>query len=137
MLALGLAGAALAEGPGEQVIDLGVEDLGGGFTRRTTLTITGGNARSGLITGTRASDYYSGSSWVGSVALTGTFSYNGSTATALSASASHSTAPGWSYGPESVWCSGPTAYCMSSFTGSGGRVGVSLALTCSPGGAIS
>ena len=127
----------MAEGPGEQVIDLGVEDLGGGFTRRTTLTVTAGNARSGPIYGTKDSNYYHGAEWVGYVALSGTFTYNGSTATALSASASHSTAPGWSYGPESVWCSGPTAYCMSSFTGSGGRVGVSLALTCSPGGAIS
>ena len=80
-------------------------------------------------------DYYHKGNHIASVILGATFTYNGSTATATSASGSHSVASGWSYAGQSTWCSGATAHLSASLSGPV-TIPVNLSLTCSPGGTL-
>lgn len=135
-LAVCLAVPALALENQKTVIDLGVEDLGNGFTCHTTIIVDGGSFRASGKNGSTVKEYSWRGSWVGTVQLNGSFTYDGSTATATGVSSSHSVASGWSYGGESTWCSGNSVYLSASFSGSG-SVPVSMSLSCSGSGALS
>ena len=137
MLAVCLAVPGMALENKETVIDLGVEDLGNGFTCHTTLTVDPSFARASGKSGVTTQDYFWWGTWVGTVQLNGSFTYNGSTATATGVSASHSVASGWSYGGESTWCSGNSVYLSAAFSGPGGSVPVSMSLSCSGNGTLS
>ncbi len=136
-LAVCLAVPGMALENKETVIDLGVEDLGNGFTCHTTLTVNAGLSRASSKIGSTTKDYSYWGSWIGTVQLNGSFTYNGSTATATGVSASHSVASGWSYGGESTGYSGNRVYLSASFSGSGGSVPVSMSLSCSGNGTLS
>lgn len=94
--------------------------------------ITRASYRQGHI----SKDYYHNGDRIASIVLNATFTYNGTTATATSASGDHSLASGWSYSGESTWCSGATAHLTATVSGPV-SVPVSLSLTCSPSGALS
>lgn len=75
---------------------------------------------------------------IAEVSLTGTFSYNGTTATAISASASHTTYQSWSYKNESVTTSGNKARVTAILTKLfSSNIPVDITLTCSPTGKLS
>lgn len=80
---------------------------------------------------------YSGKT-IAKMTLSATFGYDGKTAWVISASGSHTTYDGWSYGSEKIAKSGGTATLSASlFRSSAGTIPVSVSLTCSPSGQIS
>ena len=91
-------------------------------------------------TGTKTIEYYSaGNTLEWDFSVTGTFTYDGITATAVSASASHNIfVSGWSCTNKSAWYSSNTAYASATF-----KYGIlltsnaSISLSCSPSGTLS
>lgn len=69
--------------------------------------------------------------------MTATFWYDGSDSGVVSTSSSHTTYDDWSYGDESIWDRGDTAYLSAVLESSIGTVDVDLSLSCSPSGQLS
>ena len=80
-----------------ETVSVVTEDLGNGFTAVVTTTVSHPMARTSYVDGNRTWDISYLGSKIGSVSLTVRFSYNGSSATAMQAVASHSASSGWSY----------------------------------------
>lgn len=104
----------------------------------TVLTVNNMSARSNYksINGTQTFKY--SGAVIAEVTLSATFGYDGKTAWVISASGSHTTYDGWSYGGEKITKSGGTAALtatLSKLTSS--NVPVNISLTCSPTGEIS
>lgn len=75
---------------------------------------------------------------IAEVTLSATFGYDGKTAWVSSASSSHTTYSGWSYGSEKITKSGGTASLSATLSHLLYRnVPVNISLTCSPTGQIS
>lgn len=135
VFAVCIAVPVLANSAEDTVIDLGVEDLGNGITCQTTLTLPAQQARA-TKNGTLSQRYTWQGDWIATVNLTGTFSYNGVTATAINVSSSHSTASSWNYVNESIWPSGNSANLSATLTYWGNRVPVTARLSCNPDGTL-
>lgn len=135
VFAVCIAVPVLANDAEDTVIDLGVKDMGNGITCQTTLTLPARQSRA-MKTGTLSQRYTWLGNWIATVELTGTFSYNGVTATAINVSSSHSVASGWSYVDQSVWPSGSSANLSATLTSWGNRVPVSARLSCAPDGTL-
>ena len=102
----------------------------------TTISWEADQSRKSERDGSVIKNYYHSGECVASVVLRATFTYDGATATAVSASGDHSVSSGWSYSGQFTWCSGATAYLTATISGPV-SIPVSLSLTCSPGGTIS
>lgn len=113
-----------------------VENVTEDITCVTTIYIDDGLSRTSDRRGHVNKEFYYRGDRVAFVVLNATFTYDGTTATAITASGSHSVASGWSYSGQSTWCSGATAYLTATISGPV-SIPVSLSLTCSPGGALS
>lgn len=111
-----------------------VEYLNNGIKVVTILETVAGRERANKGS-SLTKEYYSENRLVGSATLTATFSYDGITAHATSASSSHWVASGWSYSGESVYTSGATAYLSATISGST-TIPVDITLTCDPYGNI-
>lgn len=75
---------------------------------------------------------------IAEVTLSATFGYDGKTAWVSSASSSHTTYSGWSYGSERITKSGGTASLTGTLSHLLHRnISVNISLTCSPTGQIS
>lgn len=104
----------------------------------TTLTVYESGARSNSKRASLTNTYKNNGKVIAEVTLNATFGYDGSTAWVISASGSHTTYDGWSYGSEKISKSGGTATLTASLSKSGaGTIPVSISLTCSPTGQIS
>ncbi len=133
---------------GETVISVSEKDLGNGFTMKTVTSVLNTNmkfrvnALSQTETYRRTSAVEHDGSWVGSITLTASFGYNGSSAWVNSMSTSHSVASGWSYENESTWKSGGTANMSAAMIQRIAFITItetdpSVSMTCSPSGQIS
>ena len=87
--------------------------------------------------GTTKQTYRIGSDVIAVVSLTATFWYDGSDSGVVSTSSAHTTYDDWSYGDESIWDRGDTAYLSAVLESSIGTVDVDLSLSCSPSGQLS
>lgn len=113
------------------------EDLGNGFAVKTTLIHEAGNSRT-TAADTKVKEYTYNGTWIATVTLNASFSYNGSTVSVTNAYATRSLASGWIYYNESLTKSGGTASLSASLTRNGcGTVPVALSLTCDKNGNIS
>lgn len=121
---------------GAQVVSTRTETLDSGIVRTTTVYEYPAAARASTRRGSVHQELKYQGKLIASIYLNATFSYNGSTATATSASSSHSVASGWSYSGESVWCSGATAHLTATVSGLA-KLPIDLTLTCSPSGVLS
>ena len=122
--------------PQREIVSETTTTLANGVECTTTVYWEPASARSSTRDGGVDQSYSYGGKTIGVVRLTATFTYDGSTATAVSASGDHSVASGWSYSGQSTWCSGATAYLTATISGPV-SIPVSLSLTCSPSGALS
>ena len=119
-----------------EVISQTTTTLANGVECTTTVYLEPSSSRSSTRNGAIDKKYsYNGEEFA-TVRLIASFTYNGSTATAISASGDHSIASDWSYSGQSVWCSGATAYLTATISGPV-TFPVSLSLTCSPTGVLS
>lgn len=132
----------------ETVISVSEENLGNGFTMKTVTSVLKSNM--GLLanvssqskTYRRTGVVEHNGSRIGSITLTASFGYDGSSAWVNSMRTSHSIASGWSYENESTWKSGGTANMSASMIKRLAFITIaeadpSLSMTCSPSGQIS
>lgn len=119
-----------------RIINTYTEDLGNGITAVVTISEVDSLTRSTTFHSI-SKDYYQSGSFIGTAALSASFSYNGSTAQATGASGTGSGANGWNYGGQRTWTSGSSAYLSATLSKGGASVPVSLSLTCSPSGSVS
>ena len=131
-----LAVPAFALEPETQVIDLGTVDLGNGVSYHTVLTIENSALRASVKKGSITRDFSYYGAAIGSVQLNGIFSYDGHTATATSASVYHTVSNGWSYGGQSTWTSGKSAYLSATLSNGGTNIVVSISLSCDANGNV-
>lgn len=119
--------------------DTTVMDLGDGTTVETTTTIYDSDLRDSTKKAERTMTYKNNGVRIGSVTLTVTFGYDGSSAWVVSASGSSDMESGWSYKNQSISKSGGTAKLTADIknTSIGGVVPVDISLTCSKSGSIS
>ena len=104
----------------------------------TTTVIHDTFARSNRKSADRTRTVEAGDSVIAKITLSATFGYDGKTAWVISASGSHTTYDGWSYGSEKLSKSGGTATLSATLSHSRYRsVTTSFSLTCSPTGQIS
>ena len=113
-----------------------IETVAEGVTCVTTIYEGNSMTRSATQQGYVNKDYYYEKERIATVVLNAVFSYDGSTATLVTAGADHSVAPGWSYSGQSIWGTGATAHLSATISGPV-TFPVSLSLTCSPGGTLS
>lgn len=119
-----------------EIVSVTNEVLDNGVVCTTTIYKHPSVMRSDTQMGSAQQKYTYGGETIAYVYLNATFTYDGSTATAVSASGDHSVASGWSYSGQSTWCSGATAHLTATISGAV-SIPVSLSLTCSPSGALS
>ncbi|MEE0799666.1 MAG: hypothetical protein U0L91_00135 [Gemmiger sp.] len=139
-LAVGLALPCVAQelpASAQRTVSTTTEDLGDGWVVVTTVTESAAQARSSTKVGSKHAEYTYEGRHIATVYLNGSFSYDGSSATATGVSASHVTASGWSYGGESTWCSGASVRLTATLSGEGHDVPISLTLTCDKNGNLS
>lgn len=75
---------------------------------------------------------------IAEVTLKATFGYDGKTSWVISASSSHTTYDGWSYGNERISKSGGTASLSATLSKAGAKnVPVNISITCTASGSIS
>ena len=116
-----------------------VRDLGNGVTVETVITVEDFLFRSSTKRASTVNTYKYKDEEIATVTLTATFGYDGSDAWVVSASASHTLEPGWSYSGERISDSGGTATLTATITNKSGpgSVPVDISLTCSKDGGIS
>ena len=131
-----LAVPCFANGYEAEIVSVTSEVLDNGVVCTTTIYEYPSAARASTRKGSAQQKYTYDGKTIAYVYLNATFTYNGSTATATSASGEHSVASGWSYSGQSTWCSGATAHLTATVSGPV-SFPVSLSLTCSPSGTLS
>ena len=124
------------ESPSTKVVSVTHEVLENGVECTTTVYEYPSTTRPSTRNGSLTRDYSYRGVTVASVVLYGSYTYNGISATANSASSAHSVASAWSYSNESVWCDGASAHLTATVSGAV-TFTVSLSLTCSPSGVLS
>lgn len=112
------------------------ETMAEGVTCVTTIYEGNTMARESDRQGHVTKDYYYEKERIATVVLNAVFSYDGSTATLVTAGADHSVASGWTYSGQSIWGTGATAHLSATISGPV-TFPVSLSLTCSPTGVLS
>ncbi|WP_294499894.1 hypothetical protein [uncultured Gemmiger sp.] len=122
--------------PQREIVSETTTALANGIECTTTIYWEASSTRASTRKGGIDQSYSYDGKTIAIARLTATFTYNGSTATAISASGSHSTASGWSYSGQSTWCSGATAHLTATVSGPV-SFPVNLSLTCSPSGVLS
>lgn len=125
-----------AENAVNQPVASHTETVAEGITCVTTIYEGAAMTRSSIRAGSINRDYYYEGNRIATVVLNASFSYDGSTATMISANADHSVASGWTYSGQSVWGTGATAHLSATVSGPV-TFPVSLSLTCSPNGTLS
>lgn len=113
-----------------------IETVAEGVTCVTTIYEGNTMTRSATQQGYVNKDYYYEKERIATVVLNAVFSYDGSTATLVTAGADHSVASGWTYSGQSIWGTGATAHLSATVSGPV-TFPVSLSLTCSPTGVLS
>lgn len=114
-----------------------VYDELGDIEIETTTTVHYAASRSGGRVDRTSTIKYSGKV-IAEVTLSATFGYDGKTSWVSSASGSHTTYDGWSYGSEKITKSGGTAKLTATLSRLLYRdIAVDISLTCSPTGEIS
>lgn len=109
----------------------------GEFEIETTTIIHDSMARSSSKSASKVQSVKQGGKEVAEITLFATFGYDGTTAWVVSANGSHTTYDGWSYSNEKITTSGGTATLTATVSKlTGGRVPISISITCSPTGAI-
>lgn len=104
----------------------------------TTLTVYESGARSNSRRANVTNTYKNNGKVIAEVTLSATFGYDGKTAWVISASGSHTTYDGWSYGSEKIGKSNSTASLSAALDHSYyASISVDISLTCSPTGQIS
>lgn len=104
----------------------------------TVLTVNNTSARSNYKSINGAQTFKYSGEVIAEVTLSATFGYDGKTAWVISASGSHTTYDGWSYGNERITKSGGNAKLTATLSHSQYRnIAVNISLTCSPTGEIS
>lgn len=109
----------------------------GDFEIKTVTIVHNSAARSSSKSADRIRTVTNNGSVIAEITLSATFGYNGSSAWVTSASGSHTTYSGWSYGNENITTSGGTATLTATLSKLLDRVSVNISLTCSPTGQIS
>lgn len=110
----------------------------GDFEVETTTVIRNTLSRSNSVSVDRAKTIKNGGKVIAEVKLSATFGYDGKTAWVVSASGSHTTYDGWSYGGEIISRSGNTATLSATLSHLlHTSIPVNISLTCSPTGEIS
>lgn len=136
LLTFSLALPCFANGYKPDVVSVTEDVLNNGVVCTTTIYEYPFVLRSNTRQGSVVQEYkYSGKT-IAYVSLNATFTYDGATATAVSASGDHSVSSGWSYSGQSTWCSGASAHLTATVSGDV-TFPVSLTLTCSPSGVLS
>lgn len=118
-----------------KIISTYTENLGNGISAVVTIeetTVQGRTAK----TYSKSENYYSGGTYIGRAVLIATFSYNGLTSSATGASGSGIGSNGWSYGGQSTWTSGKSAYLSAALSNGGTNIGVSISLSCDANGNV-
>lgn len=95
------------------------------------------SARSSTKSASKTHTFRQSGEVIAEVTLYATFGYNGSSAWVTSASGSHTTYSGWSYGSESITKSGGTASLSASLTKFGVSAAVDISIKCTASGTIS
>lgn len=104
----------------------------------TITTVSPSLTRSSSRSGSKTQNFRSNGKVIATVTINADFGYDGSSAWVNSASATHSTGDGWTYGGESIKKSGNTATLTATLNKTlQGNIAVSLSITCSPSGVIS
>lgn len=104
----------------------------------TTTVIHDTFARSNRKSADRTRTVEAGDSVIAKITLSATFGYDGKTAWVISASGSHTTYDGWSYGSEKIGKSNSTASLSAALDHSYyASISVDISMTCSPTGQIS
>lgn len=110
----------------------------GDFEVETTTVIHNTLFRSNSVSVDRTKTVKQSGKVIAEVTLSATFGYDGKTAWVSSASGSHTTYDGWSYGNERITKSGGNAKLTATLSHSQYRnIAVNISLTCSPTGEIS
>lgn len=110
----------------------------GDFEVETTTVILNTLFRSNSVSVDRTKTVKQSGKVIAEVTLSATFGYDGKTAWVSSASGSHTTYDGWSYGNERITKSGGNAKLTATLSHSQYRnIAVNISLTCSPTGEIS
>ncbi len=110
----------------------------GDFEIVTTTIIYDSVARSNSKSASKIYEVKSSGKLIAKITLSATFGYDGKTAWVSSASGSHATYDGWSYGSEKITKSGGTASLSAILSHSQYRdLSANMSLTCSPSGQIS
>lgn len=110
----------------------------GDFEVETITVICNTLSRSNSVSVDRAQTVKYGGKVIAEVTLSATFGYDGKTAWVVSASGSHTTYDGWSYGGETITTSGGTATLTATLSKlTAGKIPISISMTCSSTGQIS
>lgn len=110
----------------------------GRFEVEITTTVYDLLARSGSRRADKTATVKDGDAIIAQVTLSANFGFDGTTSWVISASGSHTTYSGWSYGNESITSSGGTATLTATLSHLLHRnIAVNISLTCSPTGQIS
>ena len=112
-----------------KIISTYTEDMGNGISAVVTIEEITARGRTSK-TYSKSESYYNGGAYIGRATLTATFSYNGLTSSATSASGCGISSNGWSYGGQRTWTSGKNAYLSAVLSSGGGNVGVNISLSC-------
>lgn len=133
MLALVIPLSAMAQGNGPTTY---VEYLDNDIKVVTTIQWDETSARSSKA-GSATKDYYYSGTYIGSATLQASFYYDGSTSYVTATNGSGAGTDGWTYGGQSTWSSGSTAYLNATLSKNGTYVPVSISLNCSANGTLS
>ena len=133
---LSLAVPCFADGYEANIVSVTEEVMDNGIVCTTTIYENPSILRDKTKNGSIRREYKYNGEIVASVVLNASFSYNGSTATMVTASGDHSVASGWTYSGQSIWGTGATAHLSATVSGPV-TFPVSLSLTCSPTGVLS
>ena len=140
LLGVSVPCAFALEEPSAYVQTVSIRQLSGDITvKERILEHTNPAARGNSKTATREQEYYSGSTLIGKIAITGTFTYDGKTSRVTSKSvSSKKTYDGWSYQQNSFTSSGGTIELTGKLKKvSYGSIDVDISLSCDKNGNIS
>lgn len=135
---VGAIPAAAEQLPGQVAVSRTVEQLSDGYYVVETVYQSVVQPRSNTTSGSKTAEYYYGSSHVFSVTVTGSFTYDGSTAKATSASGAYT-----AYVPDvtrtggNAYTSGASAIASVSVSYQGAPLSRTVRLTCDPNGNLS
>lgn len=124
--------------PDQIILSQTIEQLGNGDYIIETISIPRIQPYSSSITGTKTSEYVSYGTTIFTISVTGTFTYDGSTATATSASGKIAAyVEGVTLNSRRAYTSGASAIATGSVTYNGATLQKTVTLTCDRNGNLS